>query len=186
MGKKAERIAYNVIETTLEQIGIVKFTNLFQEVVGDIGALDDGLDDISAKREKQFRAGIAKILKARKGAERDACHEVSDCGCYVNEVCDCCQKRIEEPVSEFLLRMQKWTGLHFSVSSALIDIMHVSCSAKKLTKKLRACQSIDDLATVINKKIGARVMIRETARGRLLPGSVRLTASSAAYVICLA
>lgn len=187
MGKKAERMAYAAIETTLENIGIVKFVELFKEAAYDVGALEDGLDFTSEKREKQFRDGFAKLLKARKGAERDAKDDEEDCDCPSSFAIGVQpEKRVNETVANFLLRMHHWTGLHISINMALAEIMRVDFNVKKLAKKMRKCQSIDELATLLTEKAGGRILIRESARGKLLPGAIRLTASSAAYVVCLA
>jgi hypothetical protein len=196
MGTKANRIVYAALVSALDEIGIVKVAELFAEAVDDNGSLEDGLDDVSAKREKQFRDGIAKVIKARKGAERDEREDSDECDCVINECCRRCssyvdhfpaeEKRISESVKDFLIRMQHWTGLHFSVNMALAEIMHVDYSVKKLKKKMRKCQCVEELATLLSKKAGARVIVRESVRGKILPGAIRLTASSSAYVICLA
>lgn len=197
MGKKAERIVMAALTAALEDIGVVKVARLFQAAVEDTEALEDGLFVVSEKRERQFADGIELIIKARKGAKRDDRKEVADCGCSVHDECDCdfpssiascipTEKRVNESVALFLRRMQHWTGLHFSINMALAEIMTVDYNVKKLTKKLRKCQSVEELATVLTKKTGGRVLIRESVRGKLIAGSVRLTASSPDYVICLA
>lgn len=197
MGKKAERIVLVNLTAALENLGVVKVARLFEEAVEDTEALEDGLFDLLPKRKEQFAKGIALIIKARKGAKRDdEDDEEEDCDCSSVSASLAVpsalslmvhpEKRIKESVKDFLIRMQHWTGLHISTSAPLPDLMYVDFNVKKLTKKLRKCQSVVELATLITKKAGCRVMIRESARGKLLPGAIRLTASSAAYVVCLA
>lgn len=198
MGKKADRIVLANLTAALENLGVVKVARLFEEAVEDTEALEDGLFEVRPKREAQFAKGIALIIKARKGAKRDDSEDDEE------EDCDCSsvsatlavpsalslivhpEKRIKETVKDFLIRMQHWTGLHISSNTPLTDMMFVDFNVKKLTKKMRKCQSITDLATLITKKTSCRVMVRESARGKLLPGAIRLTASSSAYVVCLA
>lgn len=191
MGKKAERIAYTTIETVLEQIGIVKFAKLFEEVVDDIGALEDGLDFASVKREQQFSDGIAKIIKARKGAERDA-HEEDD-----EEFCDCCdprlpcgcvqtEKRVNETVADFLARVQHWTGLHISINMALAEIMRVDFNVEKLVKKMRKCQNVGELVKLLTKKAGGQIRIRESKKGAEVPAYRSLVNNFPGFVVTTA
>lgn len=201
MGKKAERIVLENLTAALESLGVVKVAHLLSAAVEDTEALEDGLFDVSAKREAQFAKGIALIIKARKGAKRDDREEEEEddeCDCCRSNHCSCekpdmisvmqpmflaqSKERVMETQATFFARLHVWTGLHFS---SLRRGVMVSYKPKKLIKKMRKCEDISDLAALLCNKTGGGVTIRESKNGVILPGYRTLTNCAAAYYVTL-
>lgn len=90
--KKINGMVLMTLHAALQAVDLKQFTLLFQEAVGDTGALSDDCDDLTEQRQRQFRKGIALILKARKGALKDAELFADDCDCEGVD-CEVCYLR---------------------------------------------------------------------------------------------